>query len=411
MLGMLRLVALCGVLMAWPVLAAEGDWQVAKTSQQVAYTLDKQKWTPVRAGDVVPNNAWISTGPRGRVQLVRGVESISFQPNTLAGIFTRGAGDRKTDVYQQTGVLDLEVEKRSRPHTSVQTPFLAAVVKGTNFRVSVDKAQAKVSVNRGLVQVTSLASGQRSEVGARQSATVESGKGMSVSGATAAPAIEAVAPAPAKVPPMGAKAQTEANAVDATAEGVTNRGRNGWSSREASSSSEDDDRDEKSKSGNKSNGWSSNKSGKSSAASSKSSSGLFGSSKASSQTSKSESSSKSNGFGFGSTKSSSASTSNKSSTSSGGFGFGSSKSSASSSSSNSSSSKSESSSKSSSSSSKSESSSSDKSSSSSSSSSGNSGGNSSSGSGSSSSGNGNGNGNGNSSGNGNGNSSGKGSWR
>lgn len=132
-------------------------------------------------------------------QLVRGVESISFQPNTLAGIFTRNGGDRKTDVYQQAGVLDLEIEKRSRPHTSVQTPFLAAVVKGTNFRVSVEKQQARVSVNRGLVQVTSFSSGQRSQVGAHQSATVDTARGMSVSGDVSAPPIERVAPSAPRV--------------------------------------------------------------------------------------------------------------------------------------------------------------------------------------------------------------------
>ncbi len=185
------------------VLASEGDWQVAKTTQQVNYTLDKQGWNAVRTGDIIPNNAWISTGPKGRVQLTRGVESLSFQPNTLAGIFTSGTNDRKTEVVQQKGVLDLEIEKRDHPHTTVQTPFLAAVVKGTKFRVSVTKSAAAVSVNRGLVQVTSFASGQRSNVAAGQSASVDSVKGMTVAGVTTAPSIAAVAPSIARVSAVG----------------------------------------------------------------------------------------------------------------------------------------------------------------------------------------------------------------
>ncbi|MFP3541194.1 FecR domain-containing protein, partial [Pseudomonas sp. SIMBA_044] len=85
------------------------------------------------------------------------MESIAFQPNTMAAITTKPAGffaPRKTEIVQQVGALDLEIEKRSQPHTTVQTPYLAAVVKGTIFHVSVAKSKASVSVDRGLVQVT-----------------------------------------------------------------------------------------------------------------------------------------------------------------------------------------------------------------------------------------------------------------
>ena len=70
--------------------AAGEAWMAAKATAQVAYTVDKKTWIPLRKGMQVPNKAWISTGPRGRLQLVRGTESIAFQPNTLAAIITRG---------------------------------------------------------------------------------------------------------------------------------------------------------------------------------------------------------------------------------------------------------------------------------------------------------------------------------
>lgn len=207
--------------------AAEGDWQVAKASQQVNFTVDKRNWVAVRAGDIIPNTAWIATGPRGRVQLVRGVESISFQPNTVAGIFTSGFGERKTEVVEQAGVLDLEIEKRSKPHTTVQTPFLAAVVKGTNFRVSVSKSAAEVTVNRGLVQVTSFASGQRANVGPGQGASVDGVKGMTVSGDVSTPVVTAVAPSVARVPAVGAttlngQAETESSKASGASSSVSN---------------------------------------------------------------------------------------------------------------------------------------------------------------------------------------------
>ena len=276
MLSIIRTCLFYLLFIAGSAFAGDGDWHVSRSSQQVAYTLDKQKWAPVKAGDTIPNNAWISTGPRGRVQLVRGVESISFQPNTLAGIFTRETSERKTNIYQQVGILDLEIEKRSRPHTSVQTPYLAAVVKGTNFQVSVDGRQAKVAVNRGLVQVTSFSSGQRSEVGARQSATVDGGKGMSVSGATSPPTIEKVAPSAAQVAPIDARME---NQPDAPATSI-NRQRMGWASKPSTAAETAKDSEETKDGTQRRNGWSVNNS----FTSSNRSYGLFGGNKANSET-------------------------------------------------------------------------------------------------------------------------------
>lgn len=188
--------------------ASDNDWQVAKATSQVKYSIDQKQWSDLHAGDVVPDKAWISTGPRGRVQLVRGVERIGLQPNTMAAVTTRPGGffsPRKTEIVQQVGVLDLEIEKRSQPHTTVQTPYLAAVVKGTIFHVTVDKSKASVTVDRGLVQVTSFASGQRADVGPRQSATVGRETGMQVAGAASKPSIKSVATSVAVVPAVGTK--------------------------------------------------------------------------------------------------------------------------------------------------------------------------------------------------------------
>ena len=135
--------------MGQSVHAAPTEWQVTMTTRQVNYTTDSKTWLAVKVGDVIPNKAWVSTGPKGRVQLSRGVESVSFQPNTLASITTSGFFQKTTEVRQQTGTLDLEIEKRSRPHTTVQTPYLAAVVKGTHFIVTADNDGAAVMVAAG----------------------------------------------------------------------------------------------------------------------------------------------------------------------------------------------------------------------------------------------------------------------
>ncbi|XAZ25935.1 FecR domain-containing protein (plasmid) [Sinorhizobium sp. B11] len=222
-------------------IAADEDWRVAKTSGQVRYTLDRATWVDLHAGDAVPNAAWILTGPRGRAQLVRGVESIGFQPGTMASITTTsGFFSRKTQIVQQVGALDLEIEKRSQPHTTVQTPFLAALVKGTIFHVSVGKTKASVSVDRGLVQVTSFASGQRSNVGPRQSATVDRARGMTVAGQASAPSVTSVAPSVAPVPAVGAaklsgkaakEAKSSVSSADATSEASASNGKGKGDSR------------------------------------------------------------------------------------------------------------------------------------------------------------------------------------
>jgi len=195
----LLLVTLPGVLSA-----ATQEWTAAKATAQVSYTIDKKNWIPLRKGMTVPNKAWISTGPRGRLQLVRGTESIAFQPNTVAAIITRGTElNRKTEVVQQIGEISLEIEKRQQPHTTVQTPFLAAVVKGTRFTVQVGKTEAAVAVDRGLVQVTSFRSGERSDLGAGQGARVDSA-GMTVAGVSAKPSITRATPTAPLVPALGA---------------------------------------------------------------------------------------------------------------------------------------------------------------------------------------------------------------
>lgn len=195
--------------MSGTVSATTETWVAARATSQVVYTTDKETWIPLRKGMEVPNKAWISTGPRGRLQLVRGTESIAFQPNTLAAVITRGSDiNRKTEVVQQVGEISLEIEKRQQPHTTVQTPFLAAVVKGTKFTVEVTETDAAVAVDRGLVQVTSFGSGERSDLGAGQGARVDT-SGMTVAGLSGKPDVTRVTPSKPAVPARSAKGDAQ----------------------------------------------------------------------------------------------------------------------------------------------------------------------------------------------------------
>ncbi|MFN7023037.1 MAG: FecR domain-containing protein [Pseudorhizobium sp.] len=201
--SLLRLTFLC-VIVLCPAIALSQDWTVAKTTKQVSYTIDKTSWQPVEAGSIVPNKAWISTGPRGRVTLTRDKESITLSPNTLGAVITTEVlFSRKTDVVQQKGEIALNIEKRGKPHTFVHTPYLAAAVKGTSFTVTVTERAASVSVDEGLVQVSSFTGGQSANVGPGQQVTVDQAQNMSVAGIAEPPSVFSVEPMQASVPAVG----------------------------------------------------------------------------------------------------------------------------------------------------------------------------------------------------------------
>ena len=82
----------------------------------------------------------IRTGRNGRVLLMRGEETILISPNSIIGIPMEPKDGLSTTIIQQAGSILLEVEKRNVKHFEVETPYFAAVVKGTQFRVSVERA-------------------------------------------------------------------------------------------------------------------------------------------------------------------------------------------------------------------------------------------------------------------------------
>ena len=135
----------------WQVSKSSGEvWITTAGAQQVSLTAD----TKLNPGDSV------RTGKNGRVLLIRGEERIMVSPNTAIGIPSEKRNDLPTTITQQSGTILLEVEKKNVQHFEVETPYLAAVVKGTQFQVTVEKGRSRVEVTRGQVQVSDFKSGQ-----------------------------------------------------------------------------------------------------------------------------------------------------------------------------------------------------------------------------------------------------------
>jgi hypothetical protein len=181
--------------------AEDGAWSVSKSSGEVWITSGEVQQASLKPeGNLKPGDT-IRTGRNGRVLLVRGEESILIAPNSVVGLPAEQKEDLSTTIVQRAGSILLEVEKRNVKHFEVETPYLAAVVKGTQFRVSVSATSTSVDVMRGQVEVADFRSGQIAQVMPGQKATaLEHGKaGLSLSGSGAFNPIEQGRPRPSSV--------------------------------------------------------------------------------------------------------------------------------------------------------------------------------------------------------------------
>lgn len=161
-----------------------GAWSVSKSSGEVWITSGDVQQASLKPEDHLKPGDTIRTGRSGRVLLVRREESILISPNSVVGLPAEQKEELSTTIIQRAGSILLEVEKRNVKHFEVETPYLAAVVKGTQFRVSVNATSTKVDVVRGQVEVADFRSGQVAQVMPGQSATAfEHGKaGLSLRG-------------------------------------------------------------------------------------------------------------------------------------------------------------------------------------------------------------------------------------
>jgi hypothetical protein len=164
--------------------AEEGAWSVSRSSGEVWITTTGAEQVSLRPEEVLKPGDTIRTGRNGRVLLVRGEETILLAPNSVIGLPAEKKEGLSTTIVQQAGSILLEVEKRNVKHFEVETPYLAAVVKGTQFSVTVNPASTSVEVRRGQVEVSDFKSGQIAQVMPGQVATAfANGKpGLSLSG-------------------------------------------------------------------------------------------------------------------------------------------------------------------------------------------------------------------------------------
>ncbi len=146
-----RILALGALLCASTAYAGTPGWTVSESSGSVTvsrpgYSAVATRGGAVKAGDV------ISTGKNGRAVLVRGEEYLVVSPSARITIADPKPG-AMTQIIQSFGNTLYKIKKMATPHFAVETPYLAAVVKGTTFSVTVTPKGASVQVTEGRVEV------------------------------------------------------------------------------------------------------------------------------------------------------------------------------------------------------------------------------------------------------------------
>jgi hypothetical protein len=180
------------------------DWVVSKASGQVWVASTRAQPVSLGAETVLQPGDTIRTGRNGRVLLARGEETILVAPNSVVALPDQVTSGLATTILQQAGSITIKAQKRDFNHFEVQTPYLAAVVKGTEFVVSIESSFASVGVMSGRVEVMDFKTGQVALVLAGQAArsSAPGENGLQLRGPGALSPVQQGQPGKATVQPM-----------------------------------------------------------------------------------------------------------------------------------------------------------------------------------------------------------------
>ena len=125
------------------VVSVKGDVQVTMRGTARA----------VRAGGIVELPASVRTGADGAIEFQQGPTTVSVAANTQIEIPAAGLGEPIDRVIQPQGSAFYNVGKRLGKKLRVETPYLVAVIKGTQFNVAVQGDGTTVSLFEGQLEV------------------------------------------------------------------------------------------------------------------------------------------------------------------------------------------------------------------------------------------------------------------
>jgi FecR protein len=171
-------------------------------------------------GQVVSIGSEVQTGPGTVVFLSRNGDRLVIQPNSQMRIAEPEPGGLIDHFMQSLGSVFYDVEPRRNRSFGVSAPYVAAVVKGTRFLVSVEPTRSSVRVDEGRVLVTSEDGAASVLVDAGHVATVDAASASAIDVADSGIPVEAPDDTVKSNGPVEDGASGAADPVDAAADSV-----------------------------------------------------------------------------------------------------------------------------------------------------------------------------------------------
>lgn len=141
-------------------MAQSAGWIVSEVRGPVTIVSAQGRAGVTRGMAIQPGDT-IVTGSGARAVLVHSKDFVTVSSNSRIRIPAEARESSITRFFQEIGNAIFNVEKRNAPHFSVDTPYLAAVVKGTVFSVTVGADRSALQVTEGVVEVSTMDGGAR----------------------------------------------------------------------------------------------------------------------------------------------------------------------------------------------------------------------------------------------------------
>ena len=175
----LRGAALAGAVAAFvaiavPSASAADGWVASEVTGQVTVQLGDSPAKPVLAGEELAPGSKVQSADGARAVLARNGDVMEVAANSAVELPVDEAGRPVKGVVQSLGTAMFKIITNPENPFTVKTPYLAAVIKGTTFSVTVNTGGTALHVTKGAVEVRSLLSNETSLIRAGQTALAAS---------------------------------------------------------------------------------------------------------------------------------------------------------------------------------------------------------------------------------------------
>ncbi|HWA48708.1 MAG TPA: FecR family protein, partial [Dongiaceae bacterium] len=150
------------------------NWIVRSVTTDEEGALIEASLSTPQAGATLVQGQRISTGPGQQMVLTNGRDLVTLNPGTSVEIGDNDSTTPRANLELESGTVHVKAGKRTPGHTfSVETAYLVATVKGTQFDVSTSDDTSAVSVTEGIVGVQATATRQGVDVTPGKTAIVD----------------------------------------------------------------------------------------------------------------------------------------------------------------------------------------------------------------------------------------------